>query len=552
MMRVLAAVVCVALGVSACGGGGTHASAQQGTLSSTWQAPAVLSYVPADTPYLLATLQPIPRGWRDRMYASADERVAELQKQLALMPTDKDRGSLAPPVRAALAVLAELQATDAKHWTQALGFDEDGRFVIYGASLWPVLRYTVADPAKVTHFAQVAIDAAGVAVTKAELGGKTYWRYDDDGATIVGAIVDGDLVASMFPTSIVNEMLPLVLGTVKPAKSLADTQSITALMGHYQLMPASFGYVDLRATADIVMGRTTGSSSGLDRPISQAAGSLPGACRADIDRLVGLVPRVVLGYRKLDANGAQFRMIAELPAAVAAAIAKLRTAVPEVTAGGNGRALMTLGVAASYEDMVPLIRRVATNVGDHPFTCPWFARLNDAAADALRVIDRPMPPVLRTLRGFSFVMDDFAKDPPLVEAHATFVGPHLRDLMSMLSMFVPGFNGVTLPADGSPVPLPLAALHVPPTITAHVAATDERLSVAVGTGTEARVREMIGSGLPKHSPLFSMSMDFTRWAELGLMSKEAASPMVAIRDFAMQIDLIGDGLVTDMYMTFVH
>ena len=62
------AVLVVAL---SCGG----ATPPSGTLSSAWVAPAILAHVPADSPYLVASLEPLSEKTRQRMLHGLDQRV---------------------------------------------------------------------------------------------------------------------------------------------------------------------------------------------------------------------------------------------------------------------------------------------------------------------------------------------------------------------------------------------------------------------------------------------------------------------------------------------
>src|SRR5262249_39605907 len=114
--------------------------------SNTWNGPAVLAQVPADSPYVVGLLEPPSEALRAKMVWSIDRRVVEALRATSDIPLD-ERLRLDPPARAVLAILDELRGDPTKWWDN-LGFAHDGRWVVYGLSVWPVVRVEVADPAK--------------------------------------------------------------------------------------------------------------------------------------------------------------------------------------------------------------------------------------------------------------------------------------------------------------------------------------------------------------------------------------------------------------------
>jgi hypothetical protein len=58
-VRLFGLVVVAVVAVSSCGG---RPASEQAALSSSWVAPAMLSSVPADSPYVLGVLEPVDDG----------------------------------------------------------------------------------------------------------------------------------------------------------------------------------------------------------------------------------------------------------------------------------------------------------------------------------------------------------------------------------------------------------------------------------------------------------------------------------------------------------
>jgi len=542
------ALLCLVL--VACGSGGSPRRASMPEpLAGAWQPPAILAHVPADTPYLFASLDAIPQVWRDRMYATLDDKLRALTKELEPL-RGADRTALDPWMRALLAVLDELRGKDVTRWATELGFDRNGRFLVYGLSVWPVLRVTLSDPDRLRRIAAKALAAGGWPVVEQKLDGHAYWRFEHMKASVFVGVIGDELVASVFPTQVAAAMIPLLVGSAKPTSTLRDAPTIGTLFTRYGLRPPWIGLVDIRAIANIVTGRTSSAEKVLDKPITDAAGPIAPECRVELDRLVELAPRAVMGYRRLDPREMHFRMVLEAPVVVTAALARLRTAMPEVTSGFSGHPLAAMGVAVNVDEAIPLLQHVAQSVSDAPFRCSWFSPLDDAARDLAATLAKPLPPMLRGVRGVSLVVDEYAKEPLALEAHAVVEGAHVRDLVTLLGVFVPAMSMVQVPPDGTPVAVPLSSLPMLAGMTAHVAASAERLSVAVGTATDTRTAELMARSAPKRSPLLSISMDVPRLVELGALDEDKRSQLSDIRDIVMQLDVSRDGIVADVYATF--
>jgi hypothetical protein len=91
-MRFLVLVsICVA-----CGGGAR--SHKPATLSATWTAPSMFAKVPAESPYLIAALDPMPEVVRKQSFAALDKKIAAAIAQMESEPADC-RAALPPAQR---------------------------------------------------------------------------------------------------------------------------------------------------------------------------------------------------------------------------------------------------------------------------------------------------------------------------------------------------------------------------------------------------------------------------------------------------------------------
>lgn len=502
----------------------------------------MLAQVPVDSPYLMAMLDPLPGAVKEQMFDSLDKKVAAAFE----LSRDVDRSQLEPPMRAYFAMLDELAGKNLKEWGRELGFDPSGRFVLYGLGVWPVLRLSVANEPRMRQVITRMLAAAGAPTTERTVQGRRYWQLDVKWLSIVGGIVDGQAVFAVLPTAAVAQYLPLVLGLDKPARSLHASGSLDALIGRYQFLPTMIGYLDARFTADILAGRSSSSNTELDKPLRSAIGPISETCRADLDRLAGYVPRIVFGYHRLDTKGIHGSLALELPPSVVAALQRIRTAVPDLPTGLGARATFHVGLAANLDELLPLVFQLTTYVREHPFACPWFAPLGEAAAQLAATLDQPLPAALYGMRGMALVFEHLTLEPFDARGHAVIASDHANDLLNLVLPRLPGMSGIVVHPDARPVQLPLGGLGAPATLTGYAATRIDRAAIAVGPASASEVVEVLNRPPPKRSPLASFGFDVERMIEIGWLEPDDADGM---RDIVLQLDIAPQGLLLEVYGT---
>jgi hypothetical protein len=534
IFRVL--IAAVILGSLSCGG----APSQPGTLSSTWVAPPLLAQVPADSPYLIASLVPVSDAVQQRIFAGLDEQLPRLLRMIleaeqklnqgggrratddsdgdddsenddALDLFGRDRGGamsemFAPWVRAAAVIAREVEGKKPTTWWRDLGFHPDGKFALYGLSLWPVLRLEVADPARLRGVIDRALAAGGVKPRQGTIDGRAYWTAGTDQLSMVAAVLEREAVIAMVPTASLAAALPEVLGTRAPAQSLGKTAKVPELLGRYGLMGYVFSYIETRGIVDIVTGRRT---SEVDRPLRGWIGEVSPVCRGDLERLATAVPRLVAGYRRLDTTGFDTISLLELAPEVTSALKKLHTSAAEVTVPPPTGPLFSMGIAMTPEALTGWLRELAGGIRARPFACPWLADINKVGRELARAADKPLPALVRGVRGVSVTLDQATLSPPNFEGHVLLSGELSTDLVPMLSSMVPGMGGLPVKRDGRPVALPVAKLGIP-SRGAHLAMNAERMVIASGPDSARDATARLAAPAPKSSPLLVMGFDGPR------------------------------------------
>lgn len=536
-MRFLVLVsICVA-----CGGGAR--SHKPATLSATWTAPSMFAKVPAESPYLIAALDPMPEVVRKQSFAALDKKIAAAIAQMESEPAD-GRAALPPAKRLLYAFLDELKGKNLDHWGRELGFDPNGRFVLYGLSVWPVLRIAVANEPRLREVIAHVIAKSGAPVVERSLDGHGYWQWTGQHAAIIASVVGGEAVFAVLPAPAVPQYLPVVLGVKRPAHTLADDDRSSTMTARHHFLPTMVGYIDVKIVADILTQRAPSASTELDRPLRSALGPIEPTCVTDIDRLVAVAPRIVWGYHRIDARGIDASVIIETPPAITAALQPLGTAVPELGQGAGQPTLFRFGVAAKLDELLPLLQRLADHVRERPFVCSWFSPLNGAAASLADTLAKPLPPALGGMRGFSLSLDSLTREPFDLRGHALAVGDHVGDLVMAMLHALPGMSGAAVVPDGRPVQLPLALLGIAASTTGYAALRVDRAAIAIGPTSSTEVTRVLDLPMPAHSPLLSFTMDMQRMLELGFVDPEDASTM---RDVTLQMDARPEGIVLEVF-----
>jgi hypothetical protein len=536
----LCLVAIVAGAVVSCGG-----SAPPPTLSSRWSAPSILAEVPADAPYVIALLEPMNDALRRRMMQNLDSQLAQSMKALDKLG-DADRSKLEPWMRAVLALAGEIRSKGAAAWFDQLGIDPRGRFVIYGLSLWPVMRIELNNPAQLRSTITRTLSAAGIQLQQRTLDGRAYWFASGGDFSFVTAVLDREAVVAMLPTAVVDAALPQVLGIRPPERSLAQARTVPDLLGRHRFLGVLLGYFDAHGIADILTGP---QPRPLDIPIRAATGPVSPECRADLDRLAAALPRLAFGYHRFDDTGFDASMVLETPPATVAALRKLHAVVPEVAPRPAGHPLFAMGAALDPNQLIAWLQDETRQLHDRPFRCPWFTEMNKAAADLAGKLATLLPPSARGVRGFAMTIDDASFLPPRVTGHVLVAGDRVADLAQSLAGQVPMIAGIPLAHDGRPIELPTRQLGIP--FPVHFALTTDRLVLAAGDGSERRVTQHLGSPPPPTSPLFTMAFDVPRLQEiLASLGESPVDNLGSLRDVGFGLDVGDPGISFDVWGTW--
>jgi hypothetical protein len=467
----------------ACHGG--KGATSPGVLSG----PPGLRFAPADAVYAFAMLEPPPPALLTQ-YHSTLQSSLKSDPLLSVDPGDLSRDS---GERVSAAILQELAAAPSAQIAEFLGISPSSRMVLYGVGAWPVLRMEITDEAKLKALVgRVATRAKVSAAEKTASGGRSYWQWELGGAVLVMATSSAEVVFAMAPPDQVESILPNVLGLSPPAKNLANVPLLGEVIQRHGLRPVFSGYFDLQRLVALP-------------EMAQAMAALPPECPGEIQRLIALAPRLVFGYRRMDAIGFHGALTLESPL-FGSALAAIGAPTPGVDLPMPPGAMVTFGLALDLEKTLKLMGIAADAVDRTPFRCPALEEMNELPT-ALRGARAAVPAELRGFRGMSLVVDDLDAGAKKMRGAAVVVMPDAINL-------VRGLGALGLPVnvqdDGVPVALPLASMGFD-WGPAYLSVRGDRLALTMGDGALTRAATVLGAAAPKSSPLAAWGFDVEKF-----------------------------------------
>lgn len=466
--------------------------------------PELFASIPADTPYLVASLEAAPPELWGKM--------KQAFKPLIDTATEKwkeQRGEN----QVLDAVMSEMEGKWNQAGLESLGFSAQPRFAIYGLGLQPVVVRTAIKDGKTVEatIERIAAKAGKQLPPPSTRGGRSYWQHaSDDGTAVVVSIGDHELIAAVGKAEDVEAKLGLILGLDKPAKSMADGALVKQLMARHGFGGQLIGFADTRQLAGKAI---------------EAAGAAPSpACTAESDRLSAKLPRLVLGYSELSGSKIAGGFVLEMAPEVVADMRALRTEFPGLGAALSGHPIMAFAAGVNLARAQQLGSAAAGNLQQLGTAC-GLGSLADGAAQMARQLSRPLPDPVGQISGAAIVLDDLAFPaagggpmagmPEKVDGVLLLASPDARALFTRAGEMEPQVKSLGVTADGK-----LHDLHVPmPVPIALSAGVGDRV-IVVTAGDKARGAgdKLVGARASGKAPLFAMTYDFGKLMDLAAKS----------------------------------
>lgn len=458
--------------------------------------PALFVSIPADTPYLLASLESAPPELWEKM----GQRFKPVIDLIAAKWQEK-RGTN----KVFEAMLGELAGKWSEAGLESLGFSGQPRFAMYGLGLQPfVIRMAIKDGKAVrATIERIAAKAGDPLPPIRTRGGRGYWQDTGrDGTATVVSVDDHELIVAAGKPRDIEDKLDLILGLQKPARNMADGALVKRLMAGHRLGGQLIGFADTRQLAGKAL---------------EAAGSLPGPagpdCTGEIDRLSAMLPRLVFGYSELSSSRIAGRLVVEMAPELVAELRALKTEVPGLGTAMAGHPIMAFAAAMDLVGAQQLAIAAAANLQQLGTAC-GLGPLANGAAQVAGLLSRPLPDLVGQISGGAAVIDDIVVrpggrkgTPEKIEGVLLIASPDARALFGKAIELEPQLKSLGIEADGKlhDLRMPVPVFGVPA-----VGVGDHVLLVTAGNQQRGAGDKLIAARGGDKAPLLAGSYDFRK------------------------------------------
>lgn len=467
-------------------------------------ADAPLAYVPADTPYVFANLEPLPKASLDAWMQQSETAVQIWRLQYdTMLQAMKDKDASGTALEWMTALDAEFTGKTVAQSLDVLGIDLQGRSAVYGVGLVPVLRMTLGKPDAFRAFVARVEATAGEKIPAAKVGDIDYWQFTNPQAPLraILALQGNHLVATLAPVDD-DASLRTLLGVDKPAASMQDGAALAKLNTQYGYTPFATGYIDTTRIVALFTAAPTPLETAFLGALEIDKPAIDAVCQAEYAALAQAAPRIVIGYTLLEPQRSVGVSRIELRKDIATDLMTLRAPMPGLDAADD--ALFNFGLSLKLAQLPPLVGKWAGAVQSAPWQCASLLELNQAFAEGNAQLTNPAVfmagPVFE---GFHAIATRFTLPKPGEEADfggkLLLGSPSPAALVAMAQTFAPQLAELQLKPDGE-VKLVPAMPGMPPGLPAHVAMTDKLIGLAIGAGEETTLKAAMSVD-PARQPL---------------------------------------------------
>lgn len=476
----------------------------------------VLRYIPADTPYVFASVEPLPDDLMDKMEPKLGRLMQSyqtiLREAVAAKSHEMPNEEEAEKIQAFVDELAGLISIEG---LREAGIGREATGAIYGHGLLPVIRLDQVDGALLDAAIARLEEKAGHKLPVASIEGGGYRYLEGKEGRLIIAVFSDQLVIALAPEGFGDDQVSQLLGLTLPDSSIADAGVLETVASEYGFTPHYAGFVDVEALASAFIDAPTGLNADLMALAQHDATTLSDVCKAEIRLMAGAVPKLVMGYTEISTDRLDSTVVLELRDDLAAGMQTLSSAIPGL--GEDRGGLMSFGFGLDVRAAREFLESRVEAMEAEPFQCEHFADLQKAADGARVGLQQPLPPMAYDFKGMLAVINDIeglevaTQTPPTsIDGSFLLAMDNAPALVSMGAMFSPEIGALGLEPDGVPVALDLMQLQAAG-LTAHAALTESALAIAVGEASEADIEAMLSASVPDEAPFLSFSMDAGRY-----------------------------------------
>ncbi|WP_456447713.1 hypothetical protein [Thiolapillus sp.] len=466
---------------------------------------SLLELVPSDAPYVMVGSRRMPEGLSEKMIkaAAADIDNGNVRKMLAA--SLEEDGADEEVQKLLDAVLSEFEGKMNAEGFKSMGIPINGRSLVYGLGVLPVVWEEIEDPAKVEAMLSRIEEKSGSKAEKLTSGDVSYRRFAMKDLVVVLGMNKEWLIFAMLPAKSEKEFLPLAFGQTHPEKSLQDTGSFRKFVEKRHFLGYGDGYIDLVRLAEMSLGE----SEGINAQVLQAIGTSPKdispACRTFVKTTVQSVPLISFGFTEATNNKYTIKGTVETSPAVAAWLKKMAAPVPGV--GMDSNSMFSFGVGLDLPQVRDGLKAMMRSFIENGKDCEVVDK--DALTQTMQGMDMMLNPMFAGIKGIDIAVNNFEIDPQsmtpkTVDAQLLVASVDPKGMFGMLGMLNPQFAQIDVPADGKPVKLPVETMApmAPPT---YAAIKGEVLALKLGDKAPDGIDKLLDAPVAEIPPLLAIS-----------------------------------------------
>lgn len=487
LLRLLGALIPLVLGVAGCAHGVRANGEASRVPLGRWEAevPEFRARVPAETPYLYGTLEPVDVR---RLSESIDATLTVDQRALERSEDPSDR-RIARLVRLYNDFLGEIDAETPRERFETLGFGPEAAFGCYGLGNLPVCRLTIREREAFFNFLMERERAAGIEAEARELEGRPYHVFRLSQRRVAwAAVTDREFIFGAAPAGAVEAYVARGLGAESPERSMAETGRFEGLAKRYGFGKVGGGFVDFERLAR--MRWPTSEQTEAEGSVGREAA----VCASEWRRVGRAAGLLVLGVRSLEKDAVDIAVALESDAAAVAALRRAATAIPAYDDAVARQGVVSLGVGL---DIGQLLEAAAAWGSMSLFECESLAWLNRWAT-GIGERARRVPEFMGAVRGLQAMAVSFSatREPRQLNDAGVVVlarTTQRKRLLEKFMTFVPGWEGAAVPAEGRVVAMrpPVESPFFDPFF---LGSTGNRVGLATESGFRGELKDLLAAG----------------------------------------------------------
>jgi len=492
-----------------------------------------LDFVPADTPFVFANIEPLPTAVTERYLALSAGSIPQYRSMLARGAGALEEKGDAESLRAAQWMRAmEIELTrhpDPKSLMAAFGMSLQGKAAIYGIGLAPVVRVSLADPAQFVASIERVETAANDKLPRFEREGVSAgWKLEIPDAPIgaVAAIVGNHLVFTFVPSG-ESVAIDELLGLSRPKTSLAKSGALAKLNREAGFTPYGSGYIDTARLLEQFRQPATALERAFLDAMEMEKPRIPAECNDDVKAIVANFPRAIAGYTKLDVVNASSVARIETSSAIAADLKTLLAPMPGLAVADKSMA--SFGFSIRPGAIPTWANKIADATAKNPWTCPALVELNDGTRKLREAANNPAfyaaAPMAYSLH---FVLSRLElpfgnpDDKPKFAGKILIGSDNPAGLVSMARNFLPQIASLQLAAGAPPQPVPAELVKEFSDEPVFAAQTATALGISIGEGEEADLPAFLQTDAAAPQPVLNVGYRGEFFASFGAFLRAEA------------------------------